>query len=298
MRRKIPGMNRVLSLILLFVLAVGGYTLWTTRNAERPQPGAATNQDARPLSAAGQAAFLPLVCGGASGGSDGYAHNCTSLPGYPSQDYGGAGTGLGITLTSVIYGHITDATTAQAYVNYQGSFEPHVNNFGGGVLFNKSTTGWALAAWYPGGVLDNCLAVAPDGRIRLLCLLGYTGQGETDTGLYLATIPPPGPNGGGAPSLAPVLRASDLRGTLQPEDNCKLRLTPDQAVLLGIADLRRGGGFATAGITYVPAAQADAACKSRHFAGTAAQTATLSLSLNGAAIVLAPHFNFAPAEGN
>lgn len=291
-------MKRVLILILLFVLAVGGYTLWATRNAESPQPGNATNQDARPLSAAEQAVFLPLLCGGASAGSDGYAHNCASLPHYPSQDYGGAGTGLGITLTSVIYGHIADSSTAQAYVNYQGSFEPHVNNFGGGVLFDHTATGWALAAWYPGGVLDNCLALAPDGRIRLLCLLGYTGQGETDTGLYLAAIPSPGAIGGVAPTLTPLLQAIDLRGTLQPEDNCKQRLTQDQAVLLGISDLRRGGGLATAGITYVPAAQAVAACKSGHFANAAMQKATLALGLNGAAVTITPNFNFAPAENN
>jgi hypothetical protein len=82
------------------------------------------NFDPRALTGDEQAAFLPLVCGGVSGGAGGYAHSCQSLPGYPSQDYGGAGTGLGITLTSVIYGHLTGDDADEAYVSYQSRMPP------------------------------------------------------------------------------------------------------------------------------------------------------------------------------
>ena len=46
-----------------------------------PTPAAAENHNPRALSAAEQAAFLPLVCGGASGAGGGYAHQCASLRG-------------------------------------------------------------------------------------------------------------------------------------------------------------------------------------------------------------------------
>lgn len=281
----------VVLLLLLIAIGVGAYKFWPRHGGES-QPGVAVNFDPRGLTGDEQAAFLPLVCGGAGGGADGYAHSCQSLPGYPSQDYGGAGMGIGITLTDVIYGHLTGDDADEAYVSYQGSFEPHATNFGGGILFHKDGNGWALSRWYPGGAMEHCLSLNPQGRARFLCLYGYTGQGETDTSLFLASIP-----SGGQISLSPVLKASDLRQTLDPNANCGLRKA-DQAVLLGIDSLARGGSFATAQVEYVPADKADAACKAKSFANAATQKATLALSWDGSSVSISPDMHFAPAEAN
>lgn len=278
-------------LLLLIVIGLGAYKLWSRHGGES-QPGVAVNFDPRGLTGDEQAAFLPLVCGGAGAGSDGYAHDCQSLPGYPSQDYGGAGMGLGITLTDVIYGHLTSADADEAYVSYQGSFEPHVTNFGGGILFHKDGNGWALSRWYPGGAMEHCLSLDPQGRGRFLCLYGYTGQGETDTSLFLVTVP-----SGGQLSLSPVLKASDLRQTMDPNANCGLLRKPDQAVLLGIDSLVRGGSLATAQVEYVPADTAETACKAKAFTDVSTRKASLALSWDGSAVGISPDLHFAPAEG-
>jgi len=279
-------------LLLLLVIGVGAYKLWP-RHAGQPQAqqGVAVNFDTRALTGDEQAAFLPLVCGGAGAGAGGYAHSCQSLPGYPSQDYGGAGTGLGITFTSVIYGHLTGADADEAYVSYRGSFEPHASNFGGGILFHRQGNGWTLSRWYPGGAMEHCLSLNPQGRARFLCLSGFTGQGETDTTLFLVSVP-----SGGQLNLSPVLKASDLRETMDPNANCGQRKSADQAVLLGIDSLARGGSFATAQVDYVPAATADAACKAKNFASASAQKASLALSWDGSSVGVSPDLHFAPAE--
>lgn len=283
-------MKRILVLIVLFLIAGGAYRLWTAHNVPAPV-AAPENTDARALSAAEQAAFLPLVCGGLSAGSDGFAHNCTSLPGYPSDDYGGAGTGLGITLTSIIEGHLSNATADEAYVSYQGSFESHADDFGGGILFTADGKGgWKLDKWVQGGVMDGCLALTPQGRARMLCLRGFTGQGETDTALMLTSIPDP--------SGKTVLSASDLRETMDPNGNCGLRKSADQDVLLGIDSIARSGLGYTAQIDYVPAAIAEAACQAKDFTKAAVSKTVLSLMWNGNEITIQPAYQFAPSETN
>lgn len=288
MRRKNPGMKKLLLLIVLLALGAGGYWYWTRDNMPAPAQAAA-NSDARVLIAAEQTAFLPLVCGGASTGSDGYAHNCTSLPGYPSSDYGGAGTGLGITLTSVITGHLSDATADEAYVSYQGSFESHADNFGGGILFAADGKGgWNLKKWVPGGAMDGCLSLNPQGRAKFLCVAGSTGQGETDTVLLAESIPETqGTN---------LLTASDLRQTMDPNANCGLRKSAGQDVLLGIDGIARSGAGYALQIEYVPAAPAEAACKSKNFANAPVSKTSLTLTWDGSAVHIASGFNFAPSS--
>lgn len=283
-------MKRILLLLVLLLIGAGAYRLWGPHHAPTPGPVAAdANADARPLSAAAQSAFLPLVCGGASAGTDGYAHDCASLPGYPSADYGGAGTGLGLTLTSIITGHISSATADEAYVSYQGSFEPHVNNFGGGILFAADGKGgWRLERWVPGGGMDGCLTLNRTGRARFLCLRGSTGQGETDTALMLVTLPE---NQGKT-----VLAASDLRETMDANANCALR-KPGQDVLLGIDAIARAGNGYTARISYVPAATAAAACKAKNFVNAPVSEADLGLSWDGDRLTITPGHDFAPAAG-
>lgn len=283
-------MKRILFLLILLLIGGGAYQFWTAHNAPAPSATAA-NQDARALNGAEQAAFLPLVCGGISAGSDGFAHNCTSLPGYPSDDYGGAGTGLGLTLTSIIEGHLSNATADEAYVSYQGSFESHADDFGGGILFAADGKGgWTLEKWVPGGIMDGCLSLDPQGRTRMLCLRGFSGQGETDTALMVVSIPDR--------TGKTVLLASDLRETMDPNGNCALRKSADQDVLLGIDSIARSGTGYTAQIDYVPAATAEAACKAKTFGNAVTTKGTLNLTWDGSTITVASGYHFAPAESD
>ncbi|WP_298285700.1 hypothetical protein [Acidocella sp.] len=277
-------MRRVILLVLAVLLGGGGYL--AAKAWLFPAPQAVANQNLRPLTSAEQAVFLPLVCGGASAGSDGYAHDCASLPGYPSDDYGGAGLGLGITLTSITQGQLTGAGRDEAYVSYLGSFEPHVTNFGGGILFTRGAAGgWALAKWFPGASLDGCLSLSPQGRARFLCLKSYEGQGVADTSLTVMQV-------GSAPR--PVLAATDLRASLNAEANCGQVNAPSQAVLLALAGLRRTAvGFGVQA-TYVAAGTAATACAAHAFATAPTQTATLTLTPDGDGFTLSPALTFAP----
>lgn len=264
----------LLPVLVIIAVIVAGVVFWP-----HSAPSVA-NTDPRALTAAEQAIFLPQACAGASAGSGGFAQNCASLPGYPSKDYGGAGLGggLGITLTSVAYGNFL--TGDEAYVSYQGSFESHATNFGGGVLFSRNSGTWELSAWYPGYSLDGCVSLTPTGEAQYACVRGSSGQGETDTALVK-----------GVASYTVLLKASDLRGTMDPEANCKLRHA-GQDVLLSIDSLTR----TEVTIEEVPAAVADSACAAHHFADAPVTKTTLPLTWDGTTLHLPAGLNFAPAE--
>ena len=280
------------SLLVIIVIIGVGLFLFSPRGQQGGGSGdvwqAASNHDPRPLSGVEQAAFLPLVCGGAYGPGGGFAHQCTSLLGYPSQDYGGVGLGLGITLKSVIYGHLTSADADEAYVTYAGSFEPHADNFGGGILFAGGPDHWKLEAWYPGGQAENCVSLNKIGRAKFVCLYGYADQGEVDSLLAVVNLPPPS---GEKPA---ILDASDLRGTMNPNANCE-GLAPGSAVLLSIDNLSRAKGGAEAGISYVSAGDAKAGCAVSNFANAPVKKTTLALHWNGSTMKISPNFSFAPA---
>ncbi|SHE95636.1 hypothetical protein SAMN02746095_01669 [Acidocella aminolytica 101 = DSM 11237] len=289
-------MRRLAALFsVLVIIGAGVFLFWPraqqdvagTKPVPAPQTQAA-NHDPRALTDAEQTAFLPLVCSGASGPGGGYAHQCTSLPGYPSQDYGGAGLGLGITLKSVVMGHLTSADADEAYVTYAGSFEAHANNFGGGILFAGGPGHWKLKGWYPGGQAAHCVSLNPDGRAQFVCLSGWEGQGEEDSQLSVESLPPPA---GEAPS---ILSARDLRDTLNPNANCQT-LNAGQAVLLSIDSLRPAPGGAVAEISYVSAGAAKSACAAHDFAHAPVKKATLTLRWHDDSMKMSPALNFASA---
>ena len=280
-------MKRLATLFSLLVIIGAGLLLFWPHH---PQSGGeqAANHGPRALTGAEQAAFLPLVCGGASGPGGGFAHECATLKGYPSQDYGGAGLGLGLTLQSVIYGHLTGADADDAYVSYAGSFESLATNLGGGILFTGGQGHWRLKAWYPGGQAGHCVSLNPMGRAKFICLYSGQEQGEADSLLTVQNLPPPT---GQKPAL---LRAADLRGTVNPNGNCQNR-SGDEAVLLAVGDLRPATGGASAEISYVRADDARAACLVQNFAKAPVEQAALALRWNGSALTMSPAFNFAPA---
>jgi hypothetical protein len=292
------SMTRLAALFsLLVIIGAGLFLFWPrphqggggTGPAPQQQQQQAANHDPRALTSAEQAAFLPLVCGGATGPGGGFAHQCTSLPGYPTQDYGGAGLGLGITLQSVVAGHLTGEDADEAYVTYTGSFEPHVTNFGGGILFTGGPGAWKLKGWHPGGQADHCVSLNPTGRAKFVCRYGYEGQGEADSLLTVENLPPPS---GEKPA---ILSASDLRGTVNPNGNCE-HLPPGEAVLLSIDSLSPAAGGAQAGVTYVGAAEAKTACAAHNFANAPVKKATLALHWSGGAMKISPDLDFAAAQ--
>ncbi|WP_298214655.1 hypothetical protein [Acidocella sp.] len=289
-------MRRLAALFsLLVIIAAGAFLLWPRGQGggEEKHPGggpppAAANHDPRPLTAAEQAAFLPLVCAGAGGPAQGFAHQCASLPGYPSQDYGGAGLGLGISLDTVILGHLTSAGADEAYVTYEGSFEPHATNFGGGILFRRGPQGWRRQGWYPGGQADRCVSLNPTGQAVFLCLTSWEGQGEADSAVTQETLPPG--------QTRHVLSASDLRGTLDPNANCQT-LGAGRAVLLAIENLAPVPGGALAHIVYVSASDAKTACAAHDFPSAPERKAALDLRWNGKSVSVSPELAFAaPAQ--
>lgn len=276
----------VVALVMIGLLAILGWSGHLPGIRQAPSSSQSLNLPPQALTGAEQTTFLPLVCAKASDPAEGYAHQCASLPGYPSSDYGGAGLGLGITLQNVIYGHLTNATANEAYVTYEGSFEPHATNYGGGILFTKATDGWKLLGWYPGGQADTCVLLTPKGRARFVCLNNWEGQGEADSILILQNLPPPESH---QPAL---LRARDLRNTMNPNANCQ-GLETGQNILLSINSLTAAPGGAEARVSYVSAQAAQTACSASQFGAAPLTTATLALHWDGEHLKITPALNFA-----
>lgn len=275
--------------ILIAALVIAGFAVLMVRSGQSPAPSTqqAFNHAPRPLSSAEQSAFLPLVCARATGPDKVYAHQCAALMGYPSADYGGAGLGVGITLQTVIYGHLTSATADEAYVTYTGNFEPHATNYGGGILFVKDADSWKLKAWHPGGQANECVLLTPSGQAHFVCLTQWAGQGETDANLGVTTLPPPQ---GDRPAL---LRAKDLRDTLNPNANCQ-GVQPGQAILLSIKDLTPAPDGAKASVSYVNAATAQSSCAASRFATAQPTPGTIYLHWAHGHIDITPKLDFAP----
>lgn len=278
----------VIAVVVVAILAALGWSGHLPGMRQSSSSSQSLNLAPRSLTEAEQTMFLNLVCAKASGPAEGYAHQCASLPGYPSSDYGGAGLGLGITLQTVIYGHLSSATANEAYVTYEGSFEPHATNYGGGILFAKAADGWKLLGWHPGGQADMCVLLTPIGRAKFVCLNSWEGQGESDTSLFLQNLPPP-QNG-----QPPVLAARDLRDTLTPNANCQ-GLQAGQNVLLSINSLTATSSGAEAKISYVSAQAAQAACGTSQFPKAPSTNATLTLTWDGTHLKITPPMNFGAA---
>lgn len=210
-----------------------------------------TANDPRTLRQDEIASFLPLICAKEIKGQK--DKNCAQLVGYPNQE--ADSTGFDVGLTSVAYGPFTGANADEAYVTYQGDFEPHANNFGGGILFERKNGQWKLVRWYPGGQMDNCVAVPGDKPQQMLCLSGWSGQGVSTSTVSISTLSGnaktfTGASISGVSFSSPEIDANDDGSGYA----CGLEHVPNRSVLLGISDLKRSHGtdwFAEAKITFV-----------------------------------------------
>lgn len=262
---------------------------WGTWVLAAMAPAWANDADPRPLTTAETQQFLPVICPKVIG-HDQKMVLCDHLVGLP----GDQGKRLGIYLSAVAYGDFRGTGREQAYVSYDGDFEPHATNFGGGILFQRRGAGWTVAGWYSGGQMDECVAL-PLARVqRLLCLAGYSGSGEFDSSVWLRTVPRPEDAQRHADPA--VLKAQDDRESGFDEDlgnyQCTLPHPPGRAILLSIEKLRRSsvpGILAEADITSAKPADVARACRKKHFAEVHVTRAVVQFKLAGNAVqVVAP----------
>jgi hypothetical protein len=265
------------------------------------QAAAATNFDARALNDSDIQTFLPLVCTDphANTGTDaGGADACQAIIGYPASGNAMVSQTYNITLTSIIYGHLTNADATQAYVSYTADFESHADNFGGGILFQMGSNGWQLVRWYPAYSMDGCLQLRPDGQAQMLCETSYEGMGESDTTLLLTTLSDrPGPDGY-KPNWTTVLAGRDDRQTLNPNTDCPAGNT-DQTnanMLLNVTDLARASDhpseIATVQVQYIEPSAITAYCSKSDLTDAPVTGQTIRIFWNGASISLSPNNSY------
>jgi|SRR5579871_4124514 len=238
--------------------------------------------DTRKLTADERAQFERLLCDKPT--MQGTDLTCGALRGYPGDTAGAT-----LSLDSIAYGSFSKAGADEAYLSYGSSVEPHANNFGGGVLLTRAGSDWRLVDWYPGGQMDDCLALPGGGKTKMLCLAGYTGQGEEDSSVWLMELP--------FDNDVAVLKAQDQRG--MGSDIAPDACNGTAAVLLSIDALKRAkdpAGFAVAPITYATAKDTADACKAGKFADVKESKGEVKFVLEqGGAKAITP-MPFAPTD--
>lgn len=255
--------------VAIFVLVIG---------CAPPAFAAASKHDPRPLSTAEIETFLPLVC-------DKFTLKAETIPKLKDyycknllrktdcrtvdSDEITKDTKI-ISLAAIIYGSMTAAGTDEAYLTYFSGFGTHAEGYGGGILFKRIGRQWRLIKWFPGGQMDECVALPGHGPQSMLCLSGYEGQGEKDSSTWIERVTKT--RKGLSVSREAVAKAQDQRDTIDIDEPdsypCALGGTAHKAMLLSIHDLRRSsepGIFAASKITYATADSVYSACSQNHF---------------------------------
>src|SRR5262249_21247757 len=128
------------------------------------------DHDSHALSAEEMKFFVPLVCRDASK-LDKADFECGDVIDYPGQAHSNAkGKDVvsgSMSLDAVIYGGFTKVGADEAFLTYSG-LEPHVFDYGGGVLFRREQGKWRRVKWFPGDRMEICLGIPGDGPQRVL----------------------------------------------------------------------------------------------------------------------------------
>ena len=243
---------QILCLVLIFPLIA---TIATASGIENDTHSLTTDE---------KNTFIPLVC--EKPGKQSKTIHCAKVIGFPS-DSGENVENVNISFDAVAYGSLTRQEADEAYVTYSSpSLEPHSNNFGGGILFERINDRWKLIKWFRGGQMNKCLAFLVDDRQNMLCLDGYAGQGEVDSSIWVEKVPATGES----PERKLILGAQDGRETGdQGNYQCGLKRAKDEGILLTIHDLKRSqvpGFFAEAFVTYATVPDVNSACRKGRFA--------------------------------
>ena len=253
------------------------------------------DHDSRRLTAAEQKTFFPLVCNKPI--LHDKENSCAALNSYPGDTPTFDKSSL--SLDAIAYGSFTSVAADQAYVTYSADFEPHVNNFGGGILFERTTGRWKLIRWYPGGQMDRCLALPLAGTLNMLCLSGYTGQGEVDSSVWLQHIPQSNERNVQLKAMAAILKAQDDRESGNSNYQCAMKRAKNEAILLSIDNLKRSktpGFFAESSVTYVTVRDEKVACIKGEFADVKETRAVVRYELHGGKIFPVTPIKFAPTD--
>ena len=244
-------------------------------------PTAAAATDTRPLTANERATFEKLLCDFPI--MQGKELACAALREYPRSTVGAT-----LSLYAIAYGSFARAGADEAYLSYGSSVEPHSSNYGGGVLFVRVDGSWRLVKWYPGQQMDNCLALPGAGQTKMLCLAGWTGQGETDTSLWVRELP-------FTHDMA-VLKAQDDRDT---GSDIMCPDLPAAPMLLSIDALKRSrdpAAFAVASITYATAKDAAEACRHGGFAHVRTNKGEATIVIERGRVRAIVPLRFAPSD--
>ena len=220
--------------------------------------------DTHPLTTDEKNTFIPLVCEKPS--KQNKTNHCAKVIGFP-LDSGENVENADLSLNAVAYGSFTRQNADEAYLTYHSpSLEPHANNFGGGILFERVNDRWKLIKWFRGGQMKSCLAFQVDGRQNMLCLDGYAGQGEVDSSIWVEQVPAVSES----TERKLILGAQDHRKAVdQGNYQCGLKRAKDEGILMAVHDLKRSqvpGFFAEASVTYATAHDVNSACRKGRFA--------------------------------
>lgn len=263
--------------------------------------GSIENFDARALTAGEFDTFAPLTCSqGISQGQSERQFSCQVIVNYPTSYPGNEVGEYEITLTSVIYGHLTDGSANQAYVSYTANFESHADNFGGGILYELGAGGWQLVRWYPSLIMDGCVQLNATGQARMLCQGSYTGMGEVDTSLWLMTVPPAynSSNDYSTYNIG-VLKAQDDRQNTDQNYNCTKVTNPNQRLLLGIDQLARSdepGVIAKARLSYILPSDLTSYCSKKGLADAPETEENIRFRWDGHHITMTPNYTYVPTD--
>ncbi len=256
---------------------------------------ATSGHDPHPMTKTERASFLRLTCRNTAQGDGPGLYRCSSLIGYP-----GHMAPPDFQLSTVAYGAFTSAGADQAYVTYFTLLEAHMFNFGGGILFDRSGDGWKLVRWYRGGQMDRCVALPEAGRVRMLCLSGYTQEGELFTMVSVRAVPASAREGwdsavpvqaeAGPDLFRLLIRADDTRNMnpdfFKASQNCGA-ISEYRPRVLSIDTLQRSarpGFFAQSEATYVTPKQGYVACTTGAWAKVKGERMTIYYALRDGAV--------------
>jgi hypothetical protein len=197
-----------------------------------------------------------------------------------------------VQLTSLAYGSFTRSGAREAYVSYASSAEPHVFNFGGGILFERRGNRWAVVRWYPGGQIDGCLALPGGGRTPMLCQSYYGNAGRLSSQITVRRVPPD-------PHVdKDVLVARDDRGLVMNRNEiaCDMsRFATGDALLMNVDGLRRSNNpayFAEADVAYATRADVDDGCGRKQFETVRKTKGIVRFLVHGTTVTVATPVHF------
>lgn len=249
------------------------------------------DHDSRELRPVEEWAFRLVVCGRPviKRGED----NCARVNSYP----GGAISGpVHLDLDTVAYGSFTAANSDQAMVTYIG-LEPHANNWGGSILFERQDGRWRLLRWFPGTLTNKCVAL-PGTPQALLCLAGWSGQGEVDTSVWLIRVLKHGKI-----QETAVLKAQDDTYTSGAESGenyqCTLPRKRTEGILFEIDALKRShkpNTLAEAKISYLPPDAVNRACRTHRLNKVRKLQAVMSFHFDGSRVLPDVPVDFAKTD--